>query len=183
MLIGHSHGARVVAGYLAAHPAHVARAAFSSPAALDPTDTSAAYVTAGLDSALLAALYRRLLPPRNLLVYVLLQPNPAAAHNLAGDKEMDAQNDLVLALNAPGLHCPGANAEPSATGSGFYRLQYPQSLRAPVDRDIRDELAGNRTPALVIKGSCDYLSWDSAFDYNRTLANTRFVYLPAGHNA
>lgn len=183
ILIGHSYGARVVASYLADHPDHVERVVFSSPASLDPTDTSGGNVTSRLDSAEMRALYSRLLKPRNLLVYGLLQVNPAAAHRLAGDAEMDAENDAVYAITEPGLHCNGQALAHPPTGLGFYRLQYPQSLNAPPGPDLRPALHGNATPVLVIKGACDYLSWQSAITYTDTFNNASLIYLPAGHNA
>ena len=40
------------------------------------------------------------------------------------------------------------------------------------------------TPALIVRGSCDYLSWSSAVDYCRTLSDSQLVYVPgAGHSA
>lgn len=182
ILIGHSYGARVVAAYLAAHPDHVERVVFSSPASLDPTDPSGANITSRLDSAELKSLYSRLLGPRNLLVYGLLQVNPAAAHSLAGDAEMDAENDAVYAVTEPGLHCEGHAVAHPPTGLGFYRLQYSQSLTAPQYPDLRPALHENPTPALVIKGACDYLSWQSAVTYTDAFSNVALVYLQAGHN-
>jgi len=45
-------------------------------------------------------------------------------------------------------------------------------------------LARLTTPALVIKGSCDYLSWRSGLAYRQALPDARLVYLHhAGHNA
>ena len=50
--------------------------------------------------------------------------------------------------------------------------------------DPRPQLARLATPALVIKGSCDYLSWATGVDYRHALANAKLVYLHrAGHNA
>ena len=72
---------------------------------------------------------------------------------------------------------------PPVRGSGFYRLQYPQSWAAGSIPDPRPALTGLPTPVLVLKGSCDYLSWHSATDYRATLPNTTLVYLPGGgHN-
>jgi pimeloyl-ACP methyl ester carboxylesterase len=50
--------------------------------------------------------------------------------------------------------------------------------------DPRPQLAHLATPALVLKGSCDYLSWASGLAYRQALPNARLVYLHhAGHNA
>lgn len=182
VLIGHSYGARIVAGYHAAHPGRVARAVFLSPASLDPADPSGAGVRGRLTRGQQARLYARLLGPRNLLVYGLLQVRPEAAHALGGDGEMDARNDQVYALGEPGLHCRGHADPDPPTGLGFYRLQYPQSATAPRDPDLRPALAGDPTPTLVVKGSCDYLTWSSAVTYLDTFRDSRLVYLRAGHN-
>jgi len=37
---------------------------------------------------------------------------------------------------------------------------------------------GLATPALVVKGSCDYLPWSVATDYRDTLPAARMVYCP-----
>jgi proline iminopeptidase len=129
-------------------------------------------------------LYAALLQPRALLGYALLQVNPQAAHAFAGDAEMDARFDVVYNLTAPALHCRGAPSAPELHGLGFYAHQYPQSATRPPHADYRPALAAQHTPALVIKGSCDYLSWSSAQDYLRTLPLGQLLYLPgAGHNA
>jgi proline iminopeptidase len=48
----------------------------------------------------------------------------------------------------------------------------------------RPRLVGLATPALVVKGACDYLSWSSGLAYRQALPNAELVYLPqAGHNA
>lgn len=182
ILIGHSYGANIAAGYLAEYPQHVARVVFSSPGPLDPGDSSGGNLTSRLDKGRLLRLYARVLRPRNLLVYTLLQINSDAAHRLAGDGEMDARNDAVYALSEPALHC-ARHAEPDPpTGTGFYRLQYQQSATAPPAADLRTRLAGNSTPALVIKGACDYQSWASGITYRQSLPRSQLIYLHGGHN-
>jgi len=183
ILIGHSYGAVVAAGYLAGYPQHVARVVFSSPASLDPADRSAANVTGRLGGSRLLRLYGRLGRPRNQLVYGLLQVDPSAAHRLAGDAEMDGRNDAVYAVTEAALHCAGQGEPHPPTGTGFYRLQYPQSATAPSTADLRPALTGNPTPALVIKGSCDYLSWSSAVTYLQAFPDSRLVYLHGGRNS
>lgn len=182
ILIGHSYGANIAAGYLAEYPQHVARVVFSSPGPLDPDDSSGGNLTSRLEKGRLLRLYARVLRPRSLLVYTLLQVNPGAAHRLAGDGEMDARNDAVYALSEPALHCAGHAEQHPPTGTGFYRLQYPQSATAPPPADLRTRLAGNTTPVLVIKGACDYQSWASAVTYRQSLPASHLVYLHGGHN-
>ena len=186
VLIGHSWGGQVAAGYLAAHPEHVARVVFSSPGALAPAldDGSSGQVKGRLSPTERLRLYALLVRPRMLLAYTLLQVNPLAAHAFAGDAEMDARNDRVYNAGRAGTHCRDLGLGPALHGLGFYAWQFPQSAAARPFTDPRPALARLATPALVIKGSCDYLSWASGLDYRHALPNARLVYLGhAGHNA
>jgi len=186
VLIGHSWGGQVAAAYLAAHPEHVARVVFSSPGALasELNDDSEGLVRGRLTTREKLGLYRLLLRPRVLLGWTLLQVNPRAAHAFVGDAEMDARNDRVYNAGRAGTHCRGLGPGPALHGLGFYAWQFPQSAAARPWADPRPQLARNRTPALVIKGSCDYLSWASGLAYRQALPNAELVYLHhAGHNA
>lgn len=184
VLVGHSYGGALAAHYTSRHPERVAGLVLLSPGPLDPADHSANRATAGLSGTRRARLYAELLAPRALLGYTLLQVNPAAAHAYLPDAPADARNDAVLTRSAPALHCPGARGvRRPVHGSGFYALQYPQSATAAPPADPRPALTGLTIPALIIKGSCDYLSWASALDYRDRLPGARLVYLPgAGHN-
>jgi proline iminopeptidase len=186
ILIGHSYGGQVAANYLATHPTHVARVVFSSPGALAPAldDGSGGGVKGRLTRAQQLRLYALLLRPRTLLGWTLLQVNPLAAHAFVGDAEMDARNDRVYNAGRAGAHCHTAPPGPALHGLGFYAYQFPQSAAARPWADPRPQLAHNPAPALVIKGSCDYLSWSYGIDYRQALPNARLVYLHrAGHNA
>jgi proline iminopeptidase len=129
-------------------------------------------------------LYRLLARPRVLLAWTLLQVNPQAAHAFADDAELDARTDRVYNAGRAGTHCRGLGPGPALHGLGLYAYQFPQSAAARPWTDPRPALARLQTPALVIKGSCDYLSWASAVHYRQALPNARLVYLHrAGHNA
>ena len=180
ILVGHSYGTDLAARYLARHPDHVARLVLLSPGKLDPADTSGANATARLGAPRKLRLYGSLFAARSLLGYVLLQVNPRAAHAFMPDAEADARNDEVLRMSAPALHCTPAQAHRPAPGSGFYALQYPQSAASDPRTDPRRALRGLATPTLILKGSCDYLSWP---DHDRTLSDvTVRYYRGAGHN-
>jgi proline iminopeptidase len=186
VLIGHSWGGQVAAAYLAAHPGHVAKVVFSSPGALAPAvdDHSDGRVRARLTRGQQLRLYRLLAWPRVLLAWTLLQLDPRAAHAFAGDAEMDARNDRVYNAGRAGAHCRDADPGPALHGLGFYAYQFPQSAAARPWADPRPALARLHIPALVIKGSCDYLSWSSGMAYLRAVPGSRLVYLHhAGHNS
>lgn len=183
VLVGHSYGGALAAHYLALHPDRVDRLVLLSPGALDPEDRSGDLVSDRLDTGTRLRLYARLLTPRALIGYGLLQVDPEAAHAFLPDAEADARNDEVVNLIRPALHCPGARLGPAVRGTGFYAMQYPQSATASPPSDPRPRLAGLRAPALIVKGSCDYLSWRSAVEYRRLLPDSRLLYYEgAGHN-
>jgi proline iminopeptidase len=95
-----------------------------------------------------------------------------------------APPDRVYNAGRAGAHCRGAPAGPALHGLGFYAYQFPQSAAARPWADPRPQLAHLAIPALVAKGSCDYLSWATAVDYRQALPNAQLVYLHhAGHNA
>jgi proline iminopeptidase len=185
ILIGYSYGATVAAAYLAQHPDRVERVVFSSPGPLrQGAGPTGGGLFARLDPSRRRHLYAAAARPRILLAWLLVQVNPAAAHALVGDGEMDRRFDLLSNLAAPGLFCDSRAPRPPRGGLGAYANLVPQALRAPTSPDPRPALARLRTPALIIKGSCDYLPWSTALDYRAAVPGAQLVYLRgAGHQA
>lgn len=183
ILIGHSYGGEVAAHYMASYGEHVERVVLISPGAINPDDKSGGNLNNRLSSEEKAVLYKTLLHPRNLMTYALLQINPLAAYEFAGDKEMDAQFDKVYKMTQPAVHARGLHIGPELSGLGFYANQMPQSATAKAKPDVRKVLEGEKTPALIIKGSADYLSWSSGIEFKKALSNNTLVYFSgAGHN-
>jgi len=180
-LLGYSWGSTLAAAYLAAHPDHVAKVVFASPGpmiggASDVTDLLGR--TGGAD---LRAVLSQALQPRALLAWILDRVNPRAAHNYAGDAEMDTRFRAISAAAAPALYCHPPNTTEGGD-VGFYANA--TLLRPAAWRDPHPALRHLTTPALIVKGGCDYLTWSSAIDYRDTLPNARLVYLPdAGHRS
>jgi proline iminopeptidase len=184
ILIGHSYGGEIAAHYIAKYGEHVEKVVFSSPGSIDPKDASGGNITSRLTSLERSALFKKLLYPRVLMAYGLLQVNPLAAMNFASDNEMDARNDIVYKCTQPALHSRGLPLGPQLSGLGFYANQTPQSASAKSKPDVRKALSERNTLALIIKGSSDYLSWSSAIDYKQALSNSSLIYFSgAGHNA
>lgn len=183
-LLAYSWGATLSAAYLAAHPDRVDKVVFASPGAMVGGTSDVNDLLGRLSLARRLRVYRQALVPRALLAWTLVQVNPRAAHAYAGDAEMDARFRRLNAAVAPGLFChPAASAGAAAGGDvGFYANAV--MLRPSVWRgwDPHRALRQVHVPALVVKGSCDYLSWSSAVDYRTTLPDARMVYLAgAGH--
>lgn len=188
ILIGHSWGGTLAATYLAEHPNHVEKVVFSSPGAVYWAEmgTSGMGMIGRLTGEQRWQVIEQLLLPRAFLAYELVQVNPRAAHAFAGDRELDAHYDQLFASAAPGLFCDVRRPPPgeAITGIGFYANQVPQSASAPRPVDPRPVLRTIQTPALVLKGGCDYIPWRLTIEYREVLPNVQLVYLPgAGHQA
>lgn len=186
ILIGHSYGAALASLYIARFGEHVARFIASSPGALVGGLAGGGDLQLRLSAEDRRRLYSLVLQPRPLLIYVLLQINPRAAHSLAGDSEMDARFRSVYAATEAALRCRTPSTKATGVYPGFYANQFPQSARYEGPANYRAELGRYPIPTLVIKGSCDYLSWDSALDYLDAYSKgpSRLVYLrQAGHNS
>jgi proline iminopeptidase len=183
VLIGHSYGGALAAAYAAAHPEHVAKMVLTSPEDPSPSAGGASMLFR-LTTEQKLGVYALLVPPRPMLAYTLLQVNPEAAHAFAGDPELDARFDRVYDRTRPALHCRGKPPGPKLHGLGFYAHYYQQSATSPPHADFLSDLAGRRTPTLIVKGRCDYLSWSSAVEYMGAQPGARLVYLQeSGHNA
>ncbi|MFD1935031.1 alpha/beta hydrolase [Nonomuraea mangrovi] len=179
VLVGHSSGARLAAGYLARHPERVAKLVLSSPADLAPAP--AGVTLARLDLARDRDLALTLLHPRVLAAYTLARVNPATAHAVVGDRELDTRFAGYPRLLAPPRRCASAGrtaARDASVGA------YATLADRPTPAWVRQGITGKAVPVLVIKGACDHQSWSSATGYLHALARARLVYLPgAGHDA
>ncbi|MGD9544261.1 MAG: alpha/beta fold hydrolase [Methylocystis sp.] len=180
-LIGYSWGATLAAAYLSAHPSRVSKVVFVSPGGMFDSGGNAIDLLSQLDATHRWTVLRHIFEPRAFLTWALAQINPRAAHAFASDAEMDSQFRVIVDALPPALYCnppsDGEGADP-----GFYahaKLMRPEAWGGV---DPHAALRALDTPALILKGECDYLTWSSAIDYRDTLPNARMIYLPsAGH--
>ena len=188
-LLGYSWGSTLASAYLAAHPDRVDKVVFASPGPMVGGASDVTSLLGHAGAASTTSVLGQVLRPRALLAWTLDQINPRAAHAYAGDAEMDARFRAISATAAPALYChpPGTHRAGDDDGPregdvGFYANA--GLLRRSAWRDPHPALRRLNTPALIIKGQCDYVSWSSAVDYQDTLAHSHLVYLPgAGHRA
>lgn len=187
ILIGQSWGSTLAAAYLVAYGEHVAKVVFSSPG---PVWLNEVVTQGGASTG------ERLTPaqrnrvndvatrPRAVLDQILFAENPRAAHAFAGDSEMDAYFDAVLDGSKAAAFCDVSHPPNLPTsGTGFYvnKETFADGVRVP---DPRPALRAVQTPALILKGGCDYVAWHYATEYRDLLPNAQLVYLPnAGHKA
>src|SRR6476660_5894062 len=118
--------------------------------------------------------------PRRYLSYGIGQSSLFLFFTFAGATEMDARFADMYAKTTAGLVCPGHRppAAPHTLGSYVNQVSYGKSATL----DVRPRLRQLSTPALVVKGGCDYLPWSFATEYRNTIPGARLVYFPdAGH--
>ena len=184
IIVGQSWGGSLAAQYLAAHPDHVAKVAFTSPGALwlpalpdgdgDPWTRLTPSQKKRYD-ALTSS-------PRLLAAALLLDVNPNAAHALLGDREADERFHQLGLVVKDASSCPGAAPRtPHGNRQGFYVNQLTSKDFRGVP-DPRPALRRVRTPALIMRAECDYVEWAATRDYRRTLPNSTLVMVRgAGH--
>jgi proline iminopeptidase len=184
ILIGDSWGAMLAAYYMAAHPDHCARAIFGGPGALDQTQIPAGvYSDAPMVQAAeawFAEMYRRRYPNLQRLI----NDDPVAAHRVLSDREMDTQLDSFIQNSQPHLVCDAAKipSDLFTHGMGWWANEMISlDLNRHPPRPLA-KLARNRTPVLILRGGCDYIHWDAAYQYRKTFPNSTLLYVPrAGH--
>ncbi|MFC4055406.1 alpha/beta fold hydrolase [Actinomadura syzygii] len=184
IIVGQSWGGSLAAQYLAAHPDHVAKVAFTSPGGLwlPALPDGDADPSTRLSPARKKRYDELTSSPRLLAAALLLGVNPNAAHALVGDREADERfHELGLVLKDVSS-CPGAPPRtPHENRQGFYVNQVTSRDFEKVP-DPRPALRRVRVPALIMRGECDYVAWAATRDYRRTLPDSTLVMVKgAGH--
>lgn len=181
--LGYSWGASVVTAYAAEHPDRVSSLVLMSPGEFPwaeqvwPSHTPATRLTTWGR----VPLYGTASEPRNLFLYAAVAAAPDAVPWFVGEDEADRRFATLYRLSTPGLTCRGEMEDPDRR-VGFYAGQVPQ-LHPDLTGVRRAQLPElSRIPALVLRGSCDYIGPGVAADYHRLLARSRYVRVAgAGH--
>lgn len=184
IIVGQSWGGSLAAQYLAAHPDHVAKVVFTSPGALwlPALPGGDADPWARLTPSQKKRYDALTSSPRLLAASLLLNINPNAAHALLGDREADERFHELGVVVKDASSCPGAPPRtPHGNRQGFYVNQITsEDFRAVPDP--RPALRRVRVPALIMRGTCDYVRWAATYDYRRTLPDSTLVMVEgAGH--
>jgi proline iminopeptidase len=184
VLVGQSWGATLAAAYLAAHPDRVAKVVFTSPGAIwEPAFAGGVEEPwSRLDPADQQQLDRLTQQPRIMAAFLLLGVSPRSAHALVPDAEADTFMHRLAVLGKDTASCADQPPRPAHGNlQGFYvnQLTVSNSLLVP---DPRPALRRVPTPAVVLRGDCDFVRPEVADDYVRTFRAARLVRVPgAGH--
>ncbi len=191
ILAGSGWGATLAVNYLLAHADNVERLILESPGPLwypawrDLVEPTARARMTDVQASALAALER---PPLRLVIGRMMADfSPRSAHTLVADWEGDQwwtkTTAQALSLGQPRMTClsdPTTGLAP-LSGLGFFANTYTlaDALRLP---DPRAALRKIRKPALVLRGTCDYIDWKVSYEYLDVLPGSRYVAVPAaGH--
>jgi len=183
ILIGDSWGATLAANYMAENPLRCAKVIFTSPGAIDRNSPSGQTVREDSQPAREVASWTSDFENRHRRAMELLDTDPLAAHQLLPDSVADAEFDALLRRLLPTLVCDRTvGPVDSVRGMGWWVNTMTSRDLARRDQDTASKLHNNRTPALILRGACDYLQWDVAAAYRSILPNSVLLHVPrAGH--
>lgn len=185
ILLGSSWGASLGAEYIGAHPDRVARVVFTSPGTLwapEWAEQNEGDIWDRLTPRQQSRIDRLETNPRLIAWSLLMDVNPAAAHALVPDSEIDMVFAELLDIAGPAASChPDRPIDAPSAVPGMYANQLISADQ--LDRpDPRPALRRAHVPALVLRGSCDYKRWEIAREYRDTLPDATLLVVPdAGH--
>jgi proline iminopeptidase len=185
VLVGASWGAKLIASYLAVHPHRVAAAVIDSPPEIwSPAFTDPERLTDTGRRDQRAAVARH---PRFATAHVLMRTvGPRAAHTLLPDAQMDGVFELFVSQinKRPGCHpAPTSETDTVETPHGFgFWVNAVTTMDAERVADPRPALRSATAPVLVLRGECDYISWEATREYRDLLPNATLLAIAnAGH--
>ena len=183
ILIGDSWGATLAASYMAENPGHCAKVVFTSPGAIENSAPPGNKVDENSATAREVAAWTRDFNGRHHRALALLDHDPKAAHDLLPDTVADAEFDELLRRLLPTLIC---NRSISATGNvrgmGWWVNTMISRDLTTRERNTSTKLRRDHTPALILRGGCDYMQWEVARRYRSVLPNSTLLHIPnAGH--
>jgi len=185
ILIGDSWGATLGANYIAEHPDRCVKAIFSSPGALDPSELPAAtYADAPMTKAAEAWFASIYVQPRYSALSGLKESDVVSVHRAIPDQEMDRQLDGFVQRTLPFLVCDPTKlpADLAVHGMGWWVNLMTSLDLAQHRRNPRPKLARAKIPVLVLRGGCDYMRWEVAYQYKSAFPRATLLYVPdAGH--
>jgi proline iminopeptidase len=183
ILIGQSWGNTLAADYMAAYPQRVSKVIFASPGAMWDVGRFRANYTG---TANVSGGGPALPPLRVPLTVLLIGRNPILAGQIASERELESFFNTLPSASVLGQnYCLGDEAKVpdiEIRGSNQYvnRLTFASQESYP---DPRPTLRQNQTPALILRGECEFMPRALAEEYEATLPNAQLVEVAgAGHS-
>ena len=186
ILIGESHGGELAAHYAAGYPERVKKLILISPGPLlfqEWDEASSGNIKERVPEETLQKFEAFLKTARVIFTYILFEINPDAAHNFLPENEADS---LVTRLFSPLLGGMACDLDKFPVDHnllfGFWATLIADELPEPANESVKNMLRAMTLPVLLLKGECDYLSWEVTYEYKSLLQNSTLLFLEgAGH--
>ena len=188
ILIGESFGGVLAVNYIARYPGNVEKSILISPGELYarewenkhrgwPRDRVSQKKLQMMKFFLISHL------PRYALLELLIDINPVAGYNLVSHQEADTFFNKIFSFLAEGFVCHPANIpEEMSIFFGFWAYTMIEEDLKGRCTNLDPLLKANNVPVLIIKGECDYLSWEVTYKYKTVFPNSTLLYFKgAGH--
>lgn len=186
ILVGESNGAVLAAHYTALYPVNVKKLVLISPGELisqewDHKSTGSIKDRASPETV--QEFNNLLKTSRIMFPYLLFEINPDAAYNFLPETEADTLITKHFSLLLGGMACdPEQFPEDHNILFGFWATLTADELPEPANEAVKDKLRSLTLPVLILKGECDYLKWEVAYEYKSFLENSTLLFLEgAGH--
>lgn len=188
-LIGHSFGGPLTTAYLAKHSDHAAAAILLAPAGytseLFPGNGNLTDCQDGIPGA--PTFKRHSIRMYTPVILNNLGAGPELVEYIASQDQLKAfvQQNLFGEGMLGSMYCEGKTPAPPAMMKNFTmnliaNTRLSVSYRNYVNPDVLDNIP---TPALVLRGECDYIEEGYAKQYAERMPNAKYVALPGyGHD-
>ncbi len=187
ILIGESWGAILAAHYIVTYPDRCAKVIFDAPGALDQRELQVASIDPDAATVKEVEKWTSDFNARHKRMLEILHEDPVAAYKVVPETELDAEFDGLLNRLLPTLVCankldPAVLSARPAHGMGWWvNTMISADLGSRAERPSA-KLRNNRTPALILRGGCDYIRSEAAYQYKATFPNSTLLAIPqAGH--
>jgi len=188
ILIGESGGSLLAVRYMVEYPENVDKIVLMSPGILFPPEwdeKQPGNIMNALSEEQQLSINKLMMRPRFMTALLLSFINPSAAHNFMSDEEADKYFEVIYTKFFAGTVCNQENApkEPLSSGkAGFWSSIMTSNSAATMTENPNESLSGNKTPVLILRGSCEYLVPEIAEQYLDISENTTLLEIPdAGH--
>jgi len=187
ILVGHSWGSTLAAKYMSQYPGHVAKVILLAPGGIWRWDLETN------DFGRTDAHGFPFPKLRFLAAMILTQRNPDAAQNLVSQREAEGLAAPSIAAGLSSLVCKGDSHRLPEEMTAFQAAHDNPGINPYVQErlgletaspvgDPHEALRKDRTPAILLFPECNYLGWNGALDYRKTMSHLKIYYIPhAGH--
>lgn len=193
VIIGHSYGGQIAAGFAARYPELVERLVLSSPGGIEPAEFNAegkalneirypipanlVFRNTDPDAEFRAKTDMDTMPVRTI---VSLMIGTIFDKKFAPDNEVDNTLNTMASRFTEHMVCDPKNVKPEEGGGGMYSRIGSNFYR---DSDNpRPMMPKMTSPVLVLQGSCDFIPYGDAYEYVDLFPNARYQFVrDAGH--